>query len=149
MLATRIANAGVSSSTVNVIGDGNCAFRAILVACRLKNLLAFTMPEEQHHLLREMVVDFAIFKGRYEFNIFTTEQGNKRDWERAMRQPGVWADALAIRACSEMLEIPIQVIMGNRVAMEFGQEFYHRNGVTRIDNTIRLFLQDGHYSVVV
>ncbi len=148
MLAIRTANAGVNTPTVNVMGDGNCFYRAVLVAVRLKNLLAFSMPEEQHGMLRTMVVDFAL-AGPYEFNIFTTEYETKQAWSHAMYQEGTWADAMAVRACSDMLEIPIQVIINGQVAMSFGDDHYYRNHTTGIDNVIRLTLEMGHYSVCV
>lgn len=145
---TRVANAGVSTARVDVIGDGSCFFRAVLVALRLKNLSAFSMPEEEHHTLRQLVVQFASASS-YCFNVYTTEYSGKDEWVREMSRPGVWADNIAVEACSDFLEIPIGIVSNGMVSAVFGRQYMSLNGYTGIDNAIRLELHAGHYSVIV
>ena len=151
MLSVRIANSGLidTSNIVNIRGDGNCFFRAVLVALQLKNISAFSMPEEQHLMLRELVVQHA-GANCYDFSINNTEiVGGPRAWEQTMIRDGEFADNIAIEACSDFLEIPIEIISNGRTLIKFGERFFTRNWTTGIDNVIHLQLQYAHYSVIV
>lgn len=147
-IATRMANSGVTSNTIDIIGDGNCFFRAVLVSIQTKNISGFGMPESQHMLLREMVVQAASV-GKYCFDVFHMEYADQAEWVREMSQSGTWGDNIAIEACSDLLEIPIQIVSDGRIVISFGDRFYNKNQTTKIDNVIRLNLTMGHYSVVV
>lgn len=144
----RTANAGVTTSIVEVLGDGACFFRAVLVALRLKNLSAFSMPEEEHITLRKLIVDFTE-SSDVTYNVYTTEYAGKEEWIREMSKPNVWADNIAVEACSHFLEIPIEIISFGVVVGQFGGKYGYRCNTTGVDNIIRLRLENGHYSVIV
>ena len=144
----RQSNAGVFEREYRVKGDGNCFFRAVLEALRLKNMTPFGTSEEAHEILRELVVDVGT-SGRYKFDIMECEKPEIQ-WAREMRQVGSWAESMAVRACADALECPITVLSEDGIEMmSFGEGYFHSHPVTGIDNQVWLKLSSGHYDVFV
>lgn len=154
----KIMTQQVPYKLVNVIGDGNCFFRAILIALKLKNLSAFTMEESEHMTLRELVVqtvsslnvnfdDIMLneYVNHYEYNGYN----GRSLWIKQMSQSGIWADNIAIEACAEFLQIPIEIHSNMKCQQSFGYKYLHIHPITNITNVIVLDLSNGHYQVVV
>ncbi len=147
--AIRRANSGTTKDIISVNGDGNCFFRAVILACNHKNINAFPFLEEDHRILRTMVVDFAKNR-KYNFSVYNIEYSSKTEWISEMIKNGTWADNVAIEATSDLLAIPIHIFNSNgRIITKFGSWYRNWNPITGIDNIIRLQLDHGHYSIII
>ncbi len=148
--------------TVNVIGDGNCFFRAVLLAAQLRNLDPFSgqMVEEAHMRLRAWTVELAANTDKINFNDIRVNEycadpdfngANGRDiWVWEMSNPKTWAEGLAIACCAELLQVPIQVYtQGGRACGTYGAKYAFTHPHTGISNTLKLDLTDGHFSVII
>lgn len=157
--ATRIANSGTTDYEVNVAGDGNCFFRAILVAIEKKNLNSECIPESQYNEIREQVVACARELPKFKTmsqSLFSAYYGfrNINEWAGVMQFDGVWADCIAVEACSELFGIPISIYVDGGSKSEpyverYGLDYLYCHEVTNIDNMVRLVLRDHHYSVMI
>lgn len=136
---------------LDIIGDGNCFFRAVIEAIKHKNLLGLEFGSDGHEMLRAMVVGQAS-EGGYAFDWTNDCDKTKAEWIRNMSQNGIWADTLAVRACADLLQIPIQITaiseMGRSTTV-FGRQFYDRHPITGVDNQICLRLEMMHYTVEI
>jgi OTU-like cysteine protease len=134
---------------LSIIGDGNCFFRAVIEAIKHKNLLALEFGRNGHETLRAMVVGQAS-EGGYAFDWTNDCDKSKDEWVLNMSQNGIWADTLAVRACSDLLQIPIQITSVSEMGCSttvFGRHFYECHPYTGVDNQIHLHLEMMHYTV--
>lgn len=138
-----------AATYLSIIGDGNCFFRAVVEAIKLKNLIGLEFGDDGHETLRAMTIGQAS-EGGYAFDWSNDCDKSKFEWLTDMSKNGVWADTLAVRACADLLQIPIQIttvsVMG-KSAVVFGRQFYDRHPTTKVDNQIRLHLEMMHYTV--
>ncbi len=144
----------------NVIGDGNCMFRAFIKARNIKNLSPYAEHEDSYHELRQLVVDTAL-SGRYS-KYFSDSRNydpilaaqidfqQYYNWGDKMRRDKTWGDNLVLQVLSDLYMIPITIISGNDyILQEFGKQYYSYHSITKTDNRLFLLLENHHYDVLM
>ena len=100
------------ASRLNIIGDGNCWYRSVLVA------LALDARELVHEInfmvLRSMVVA-RVNRDAEEFMFAGTDAGTKAEWVVSHSRNGDYADQVAQRYTANLLGVTIRVRVGGRI----------------------------------
>ena len=125
----------------NVPGDGNCLFRALVLAAEDKNILSMPIT---HVSLRAMAV--ALVRNDVDghlvpFNVMTSEE-SRDSWVARMSRDAVFGDVVAIQACSILLDVAIRVKQGEYTLQRVGDRQLYG---TR--NELVLQLRSSHYMV--
>jgi hypothetical protein len=131
--------------TATVKGDGNCFYRAVLIALALEGRGLY--GDDHHLLLRHATVDSADSSDDAILANTNDLYESLDVWKQSLRKVGTWADMASVKVCSMLLGICIRVhVARDMMQMDTTLDF---NAGGASCATINLLLTSNHYSVIV